>query len=385
MDQLTPEELARLAKEDRGPVCKDIVIAFTVISFVSVCFRMFARIRYHRTGWEDWTIIVSMIASIGTAICQVLQVNAGNGKHAIFVSYPEDVSNGLKYLFFSIICYNISITMTKISMLLQYYRIFTLYKMRIPVYIALGIVGIWGLTLLFTSIFSCIPVQAFWKVEENADAKCVNLVALWYTNASVNIMTDIMVAAIPVPGIWGLHIPKRQKIALLGILTIGWFVCIVSVLRLWVVSVFARHMDDSSYYSAPTAYWSSIESNLAIVCASLPALKPLVVSIVPVFGTRHSSSGEHSSTAASGNIHRLRKLISGDTLKSGGDKEQLTAGSSASCGHSVVSSPSESGQSRKNIYVTKHFEQHVEESKGLGDGDSQHEVTAAEFLAHRSV
>ncbi|KAF9701863.1 hypothetical protein EKO04_000126 [Ascochyta lentis] len=368
MDQLTPEELAALATEDRGPLCKQIVIAFTVISFVSVCLRLFARIKYHKTGWEDWTIVLSTIFSIGTGVLQVLQVEAGNGKHAVFVPYPEGVSTVLEYLYFSIVTYNISLTITKISILLQYYRIFTLREMRIPIYVALAVV-----------------VDAYWKVTEQGSATCVNRMALWYTNASVNIVTDILVAVIPVPGIWGLHIPRRQKIALLGILTIGWFVCIVSVLRLWVLSVFARHQDDATYYSAPTAYWSSIESNLAIVCASLPALKPLIVRIVPVFGTRSSSTRGRGSTAMSGNNHKLHKLKSRETWKFAGDQEKLTSESSASRGQSFVSGPSESEQRGKSIYVTKHFEQHIEDCKGPGYNDSQQEVTAAEFLAHRNA
>ena len=88
-----------------------------------------------------------------------------------------------------------------------------------------------------------------------------------------------MVAVIPVRGIWSLQIPKRQKTALLGILTLGWFVCIVSVLRVYALDVFNKHSNDPTYYSAPTAYWSNIEANLAIVCASLPALTPLIVKI----------------------------------------------------------------------------------------------------------
>ena len=82
-----------------------------------------------------------------------------------------------KYLYFSIITYNISLTVTKISILLQYYRIFTLREMRIPVYIALVIVSAWGIATLFTSIFSCVPVDAYWKVTEQASATCVNRVA----------------------------------------------------------------------------------------------------------------------------------------------------------------------------------------------------------------
>lgn len=203
---------------------------------------------------------------------------------------------------------------------------------------------------------------------------------LWYTNASVNIFTDLMVAVIPVRGIWSLQIPKRQKAAVLGILTIGWFVCIVSVLRVHALGVFNKHMDDTTYYSAPTAYWSAIEANLAIVCASLPALKPLVVRIIPVFGTRHSSRGR-GSTATSGNCQRLHKLGSRGIWRSGGDKEKLTSDSSASHAQSLASRPSESENYGRNIYVTKHFEQRIENTQ-VESRDSDREVTAAEFLAH---
>jgi hypothetical protein len=82
-----------------------------------------------------------------------------------------------KYLYFSIITYNISLTVTKISILLQYYRIFTLREMRIPVYIALVVVSAWGTTTICTSTFSCIPVDAYWKVTKQASATCVNRVA----------------------------------------------------------------------------------------------------------------------------------------------------------------------------------------------------------------
>ncbi|KAL1607561.1 hypothetical protein SLS59_002530 [Nothophoma quercina] len=174
MDQFTPEELAALRADNRGPLCRNIVIAFTVLSFISVCLRLFTRITYHKTGWEDWTIVVSMITSIGTAVCQVLQVKAGNGQHAIFVT---DVEGVLKYLYFSIITYNVSLTITKISILLQYHRIFTLREMRIPVYVVLAIVSAWGTTTLFTSTFSCVPVDAYWKLAKQVGGTCVNRMA----------------------------------------------------------------------------------------------------------------------------------------------------------------------------------------------------------------
>lgn len=54
MDQLTADQLAALAREDKGPLTKSIVIAFTVLSYMAVSLRLFARMRYIglQLGWE---------------------------------------------------------------------------------------------------------------------------------------------------------------------------------------------------------------------------------------------------------------------------------------------------------------------------------------------
>jgi hypothetical protein len=59
--RLSPEQLAILAREDQGPLTKKIIITFTVISLVSVCLRLFTRIKYQAMGWEDHSIIVAMV------------------------------------------------------------------------------------------------------------------------------------------------------------------------------------------------------------------------------------------------------------------------------------------------------------------------------------
>lgn len=43
-------------------------------------------------------------------------------------------------------------------------------------------------------------------------------------------------------------------------------------------------MDDWTWYDAEATYWSCIESNVAIMCGSVPTLKPLIVRIYPRFG-----------------------------------------------------------------------------------------------------
>ncbi|KAH7081140.1 hypothetical protein BKA63DRAFT_462019 [Paraphoma chrysanthemicola] len=291
MNKLPPERLDILAQENQGASARAIVIAFTVISFICVCLRFFARITCQRhVGWEDYTIALSMCFAIAMAVCQVYQVERGTGKHIMFLELSAVVEI-LKFLYFSIFAYCTSLTLTKISILIQYRRIFSLRETRISIYVVMGICVAFGIESVITGLFTCIPVDAFWNLTKRPTARCLNENALYYANASLNIVTDLLVALLPVRSIWGLQIPRRQKIALLIILTLGWFVCVVSMLRLHALVVLAQHPEDSTWYSTATAYWSAIEVNLAIVCASTPALKPLVVRIVPAFSTRNASLG----------------------------------------------------------------------------------------------
>jgi hypothetical protein len=83
-------------------------------------------------------------------------------------------------------------------------------------------IACWG-----TLIFFCIPVRAFWEVKLRAlpSTHCYPLVH--FTNISVmntsfNMATDVLLASLPVHIIWGLQINRRQKISLIGVLSLGW-------------------------------------------------------------------------------------------------------------------------------------------------------------------
>jgi hypothetical protein len=48
------------------------------------------------------------------------------------------------------------------------------------------------------------------------------ILSLWYANGALNILTDLMVAALPMKTIWSLQMAQKQKLALTAILTLGW-------------------------------------------------------------------------------------------------------------------------------------------------------------------
>ncbi|RAR01419.1 hypothetical protein DDE82_006521 [Stemphylium lycopersici] len=223
-----------------------------------------------------------------------------------------------------------------------------------------------SIVIVFTAIaFIAVCLRIFTRLRFIGRQLGWEPTATCIDNKTINIVTDLLVAFLPVRVIWRLQIVKRQKYALMGILTIGWFVCVVSFLRLHALTVLVEHPTDNSYYSAPTAYWSAIEMNLAIVCASLPALKPLIVKIVPAFSSRTGSNrygygtGGSSKNMGTGNGVRIT------TRNTIVDDIEMDGLSSKSKDKEIYG---------KNIYVSRQFEQHFENGSRMSDSESQRDL-----------
>lgn len=123
-------------------------------------------------------------------------------------------------------------------------------------------------------------------------------------SVSFGAATDIIITIFPMPFLKRLQVSKKEKIILVtvfgaGVLYVQWCpettfrpkanflfhrVCVSALLRLGALVKLEHNFNDWSYYAAEATYWASIESNLAIVCASLPTLRPLLVYVYPRFG-----------------------------------------------------------------------------------------------------
>lgn len=119
----------------------------------------------------------------------------------------------------SIIVYNIAVCMTKISILLQYNRIFNNTILRKIIVTGLGFLTCWGITLSFLLPMVCMPVAAFW--DPNVEGVCLDNATIWYVMAGVNVVTDFTIFTMPIPVISSLQLPKKQKAMLLIVFTLG--------------------------------------------------------------------------------------------------------------------------------------------------------------------
>ncbi len=160
--------------------------------------------------------------------------------------------------------------------------------MGIAVYVALGWVG-----TEFAFFFACRPFNGYWAVPP-PNPQCTTLQHYAVTQAVFNISSDLMMLGVMLPLLVQANLPTKQKVALVGIFSMGSFVIVAAILT----KVF--NLED--VYSTVYMLWYIREASVAIYVANLPMIWPLLREWFPylrVFTPGHRSS---SSNRRSGNI-----------------------------------------------------------------------------------
>lgn len=117
-----------------------------------------------------------------------------------------------------------------------------------------------------TLIFNCWPVNGAWDPAVKKVAKCyspANFTRIGLFNTSVNVITDVIFATLPIPLIWNLQMNRRTKIALCGILSLGYFACVAGIIK-GVKQANSMKAKDSTFYEE-VQIWGFIQVSIGIV------------------------------------------------------------------------------------------------------------------------
>ncbi|KAL1306841.1 hypothetical protein AAFC00_005497 [Neodothiora populina] len=259
----------------------DVIVAFVslAIAFLVLACRLFTRTTVVKNvGADDYVIAVSFIFSVALSALIYVEYQNGQGQHIASLS-QENLGKIYKALWASIPIYSLSLTLNKISILLQYWRVFASTMTRHIVMVLFAVTTIIGFYSVFATIFMCAPVSYFWKPERE-EGHCLDRNAVWFANASLNIITDVAIFILPMPVLHQLHLPKRQRYALMGVFGLGAFVCVTSMVRLKALYTISNSQD-VTWDNGSAAAWSSLEVNVGIVCASLPTLRKSISRFFP--------------------------------------------------------------------------------------------------------
>lgn len=110
--------------------------------------------------------------------------------------------------------------LAKISLLALYYRIFYVsHTIRIAVWVMTVLLISWGISVIFTSIFTCNPIRGFWDLS--IGAKCIDSALFFEAITIPNIILDLGTVVLPISEVWKLQIGRDRKLALTAIFTVG--------------------------------------------------------------------------------------------------------------------------------------------------------------------
>lgn len=117
------------------------------------------------------------------------------------------------------ILYSITLSATKISILLLYRSIFPGRRFAMATNIVAAFVIAWGVACILVSIFSCNPVHGFWDLT--IPSKCINTRDFFIGNSVPNICMDVAILTLPIRNVWHLQLPFQQKLVISGLFLLG--------------------------------------------------------------------------------------------------------------------------------------------------------------------
>ncbi|USP80948.1 uncharacterized protein yc1106_08222 [Curvularia clavata] len=258
-----------------------IVLAFTLVSGLVVFLRLFTRLVISKNaGLEDACIVLAMIFSLALTVLITEQVMNGLGEHSSNLE-KNKLDILLKAFWASVWVYNLTLTTIKVSILTQYLRIFPIHSFRIICFVVLGLVVAYGAWAVSSSVFICNPVAFSWD-KSIIGGSCLNQLTIWVANAGINITQDVVIFLMPLFVVQGLPISKSQKKGLRAMFILGLSVSLVSVIRLYSLDAISNSTD-VSFDNTDHATLSAVEVNVGIICACLPAMRPLFALVLPQY------------------------------------------------------------------------------------------------------
>lgn len=116
--------------------------------------------------------------------------------------------------------YALSLTFTKIAILLLYPPLNPNRTFRMWIYILIATVSVLSLTAFLLDLFLCWPVQKYWFYDPKVP-NCDPQISYVAFTAAMNISTDLAILVFPIIMLRRIVLPTKQKVAVGLILATG--------------------------------------------------------------------------------------------------------------------------------------------------------------------
>ncbi|KAF4504637.1 hypothetical protein G6O67_008064 [Ophiocordyceps sinensis] len=284
-----------VAAESQFPAIICICVVLSLLSIGTVSCRLWIRAKARGLAGDDYMAALSMVFALAYSALCIAQTKYGLGlplkdrPRASLMAYTRVNFAGRPI-------YQLGISFFKIALLISYLRLLKgtdqkAYRSLVRSAIVLIFLAHLGCTL--SLIFACTPVDKSWNPL--LKGSCLPAGSSFTGYAIVTIVSDIVVALLPIPVLLKLNVRLEKKLGLIGIFMLGMFTTVCSVLRY--VQINRIQFGDGN--STMLVLWGTIEFNVGNMVSSLPFLAPVCMKKARDYRSKYAGSNGDSSRGAS--------------------------------------------------------------------------------------
>ncbi|KAH7408895.1 putative integral membrane protein [Cadophora sp. MPI-SDFR-AT-0126] len=279
-DSLTTKNISSTMCGEPIRTKPDIIglVSLTVVAFTAVLLRLLARaptIGAGSIGMDDWTIFVAALLLVPYTVYCFDSRYYGLGTDIWTIPFKH-ISKLLYNYYVAEVIYAQLTALTKSAILFFYLRIFPPTISKRLLYAIITFCLTYGITFSLTFAFQCLPVPYSWNGWDGEHSgKCMNRNAMVWSQSTINTGLDLVIILLPLPCLVKLNLSWRKKIFICLMFSVGFFITVVSCIRLAQVVEFGGTTNPSwDWYGI--GVWSIVEVDVSILCACMPALLALL-------------------------------------------------------------------------------------------------------------
>jgi hypothetical protein len=122
--------------------------------------------------------------------------------------------------------------------------------------------------------------------------------------STLNVVTDFLIYALPIPTLIRLSLPWSQRIGLIVLFSVGGVIVVAGSFRAYWVHFVLFKTYDVTWEGFQIWVWTAVETNVGVICGCIPALKPL---LFPA-RARNQGSRDRSKPYGSGHSRGREKI-----------------------------------------------------------------------------
>jgi len=271
-----------------------VSITLNVVSFLLIGARVWTRsFPVFHMGWEDYVIIAAWALVLSNSILLMLTVPYAFGADPAAITLADVIySNKLAILSQPIWAWSMAaIKVSVAGMLLRLERRKGIRQFlwgMIVVQIAVCIYS------TVAALIQCIPLNAAWDLLGQVEgAKCWTKQAIRVNSicvSSFNIITDMILALMPVTFLRKVQIPLRERVIIAILMGLGIFASAASIVKANFAANFGKG-PDPNLEGISVGTWSVVEEQVAFIAACIPCLRKPFQQVLQHFGLVTSRGG----------------------------------------------------------------------------------------------